>query len=377
MYQCMLGDACNEDWFHDTCIVGEKYPEVDAEAPGDGAPEVGMKVENQGDIVIDEIKNEDSAPVNPTPNCTAHVATNGPTNESSSAAADGEDEDDEDDDYHPPGFPTPSAFSAFICWLCVTKNPWLRNYSGTPGFLPAVFKTDAKDLIPTTASQSIHISSTDGPPSKKRKASPDADMPDAPPYPKRPHALEQPMPTPALTFTTDSTTTLCTLPPPPNITLPLSLFLTHPVHELPNGPTTFCHCPSHLPNFSHSPLNLLISSVEETTYKPPLSRPSSPTGSHHSILDMGERALSTMDRVKAIEGVMAYNHMKEKLREFLKPFAEGGGVVGAEDVRRYFEKLRGEGAPSGGSIGRANGGGPSGDANGNEESDGRREQSGY
>lgn len=84
-----------------------------------------------------------------------------------------------------------------------------------------------------------------------------------------------------------------------------------------------------------------------------------------------------MDRVKAIEGVMAYNHMKEKLREFLKPFAEGGGVVGAEDVRRYFEKLRGEGMPGGGSSSRRNGGGSSEDANGNEESNGRREQRGY
>lgn len=368
MYQCLLGDACNEDWFHDTCIVGEKYPEVDTEASGDVSLGVGKKMENQDDIVIDEIKNEDSLPGSPTPDCSAHAATNGSTNESNNAAADDED-DDEDDDYCPPGFPTPSSFSAFICWLCVTKSPWLRNYSGTPGFLPAVVKTDARE----------YISSTDGPPSKKRKASPDADMSDAPPHPKRPHALEQPIPTSVTTSTATDMTTLCTLPPPPNVapTHPLSLFLTHAVHELPNGPTTFCHCPSHLPLFSRSPLNLLISNIEETTYKPPLSRPSSPTGSHHSILDMGERALSTMDRVKAIEGVMAYNHMKEKLREFLKPFAEGGGVVGAEDVRRYFEKLRGEGMPGGGSSSRRNGGGSSEDANGNEESNGRREQRGY
>ena len=85
---------------------------------------------------------------------------------------------------------------------------------------------------------------------------------------------------------------------------------------------------------------------------------------------MGERALSTMDRVKAIEGVMAYNHMKEKVREFLKPFAEGGGVVGAEDVRAYFEKLRGEG--SGGGKGNGGGNGAGGGSGSN-----RKEQSGY
>jgi len=118
--------------------------------------------------------------------------------------------------------------------------------------------------------------------------------------------------------------------------------------------------------------------VEEPTYEPPLSRPSSPTGSHRSILDMGERALSTMDRVKAIEGVMAYNHMKEKLREFLKPFAEGGGVVGAEDVRRYFEQLRGEGTSgkgSAGTVGKGKASGGPGD--GNEGTDARKEQRGY
>lgn len=83
---------------------------------------------------------------------------------------------------------------------------------------------------------------------------------------------------------------------------------------------------------------------------------------------MGERVLSTMDRVKAIEGVMAYNHMKEKVREFLKPFAEGGGVVGAEDVRAYFEKLRGEG----------NGGGKWNDGgSGSGSGSNRKEQPGY
>ena len=84
---------------------------------------------------------------------------------------------------------------------------------------------------------------------------------------------------------------------------------------------------------------------------------------------MGERALSAMDRVKAIEGVMAYNHMKEKVREFLKPFAEGGGVVGAEDVRAYFEKLRGEGSGGGKGSGGSGSGGGSGSS--------REEQSGY
>ncbi|KAF8467269.1 hypothetical protein BDZ91DRAFT_680431, partial [Kalaharituber pfeilii] len=186
MYQCYLGDACNEDWFHDKCIVGL-----------------------------------------------------------------------------PPGFPAPSTFTHFICWLCVQKNPWLRNYAGTPGFLPAVIKRDL-------------VSKED--------------------YEKADALLAQPR-----------------ILPEPSVLEP----------EIKPQPS---------------------SSEDINTPLSPAHQPSSPTSSRApSILDMGERALSTMDRVKAIEGVMAYNHIKEKVKDFLAPFAKEGKEVGAEDVRRYFEKLRGDG----------------------------------
>ena len=43
-----------------------------------------------------------------------------------------------------------------------------------------------------------------------------------------------------------------------------------------------------------------------------------------------------------IEGVMVYNHLKQKVKSFLQPFAESGQAVGAEDIKAYFEKLRGD-----------------------------------
>ena len=43
-----------------------------------------------------------------------------------------------------------------------------------------------------------------------------------------------------------------------------------------------------------------------------------------------------------LEGVMVYNHLKDKVKSFLKPFAESGEPVGAEDIKAYFEKLRGD-----------------------------------
>lgn len=39
---------------------------------------------------------------------------------------------------------------------------------------------------------------------------------------------------------------------------------------------------------------------------------------------------------------MVYNHLKDKVKSFLQPFAESGQPVAAEDIKAYFEKLRGD-----------------------------------
>lgn len=67
---------------------------------------------------------------------------------------------------------------------------------------------------------------------------------------------------------------------------------------------------------------------------------------------------------------MAYNHLKEKVKGFLQPFAESGQAVSAEDVKDYFAKLRGdeETVRTAGKAAVAGGDGADGDN--------RREQSG-
>lgn len=75
-----------------------------------------------------------------------------------------------------------------------------------------------------------------------------------------------------------------------------------------------------------------------------------------------------MDRVKAIEGVMAFNHLKEKLTPFFKEFAESGRVISAEDIKAHFAKMRGDEGPVGEEEGEKAGDG---------EEDKRREQGGY
>ena len=67
---------------------------------------------------------------------------------------------------------------------------------------------------------------------------------------------------------------------------------------------------------------------------------------------------------------MAYNHLKDKVKSFLQPFAESGQAVGAEDIKAYFEKLRGdEQGIQAAAMSSGNGGGEGG-------GDNRREQSG-
>lgn len=68
---------------------------------------------------------------------------------------------------------------------------------------------------------------------------------------------------------------------------------------------------------------------------------------------------------------MVYNHLKDKVKNFLQPFAESGTPVGAEDIKAYFEKLRGDeqGIRDAAASGAGGESGQGGDDN-------RREQSG-
>ena len=69
---------------------------------------------------------------------------------------------------------------------------------------------------------------------------------------------------------------------------------------------------------------------------------------------------------------MVYNHLKDKVKSFLQPFAESGQAVGAEDIKAYFEKLRGDAEAI-----RNAGGAAVANLDGNDGGDdNRREQSG-
>ena len=316
MFQCLgLGTVetggCGEDWWHPQCLMGLSK---------DWQAEETLK---------------------PTRSNKEPVLANG---------AEEEHQREDDDTQMPLGFPQEEDFESMICYKCVESNPWIRQYAGTAGFLPAVFKRsaapspeiEAKGGAPATR-EAPRISDTS---SRKRKASDGETGTRTSSSPKR--------------FKNEAAAAV--LPNAiPSDSDPASQSIQHKHESLPAAPSGpfnlflkeefrdhLCHCPSCFPNLLPHPQLL----DEEETYEPPLSESGSeagPPGSGAtrsqgtgSLLERGEAALSGVDRVRAIEGVMVYNNLKEKVKAFLKPYAESGQPVGAEDIKAYFEKLRGD-----------------------------------
>jgi len=283
----------------------------------------------------------------------------------------------------PPGFPNEDDFESMVCYKCVESNSWIKRYAGTPGFLKPLFKQNSQQKLDVDVAKESAASSNTMM-SLKRKAS-DSDLAAGPSSPsKRIKDKENTSVSPTTTKDTMNTTA--------NLMSSASPTEAKPAHKheaLPPAPTgTFslflqpdfsehiCHCPACYPNLIPHPQ--LIEAEE--VYEPSLSSasrsesgaaPGSGTRSQGtaSLLDRGEAALSAMDRVKALEGVMVYNHLRDKVKAFLKPYAESGQAVSAEDIKAYFEKLRGDEA----AIKEA--GAKSMDGAG--DGDNRREQSGY
>ncbi|KAK6513294.1 hypothetical protein TWF281_004934 [Arthrobotrys megalospora] len=266
MYQCLLGERCGEDWFHDRCILG---------LPSD-----------------------------------------------SSANA------DEDDSGGLKGFPDEDSFEYFICWKCVSANSWLLKYAGTPGFLEPVV---CREGIMEYSDQSGAAVA-----SRKRKAN-SISTDDDPGHVNPPPALRTSgfsVPAPESTDVGAGDTPSCKLPQRehPDLTnKKVSLFLHSDFRD------HICRCNSCLEKLKNHKCLL----EEETTHEPPLDSDAEESTGHESLLDAGEKALSSIDRIRAIEGVMAYNMLKEKVKEFLQPFAEEKRIVCQEDVKKYFEELKG------------------------------------
>lgn len=333
MFQCLgLGTAetggCGEDWWHPECLIG--------------LPRDWYKTQKK-----EETKGEE---------------------ESKEPMSTG---DDEEETPLPPGFPAEDDFDTFICFKCVDSNPWLKRYAGTSGFLSPVYKQGGLGATGKGATETLSESDqAEG--TRKRKADDNGD--EEAPAPKRTKEDEdsantKPESKPEGPEETQGTKHK-SLPTAP--TGSFSLFLKEDFRD------HFCRCPECYPNIAPHPQLR----EEEEAYEPPLSDAGASNAGESagtSLLDRGEAALNTMDRVRAIEGAMAYNQLRDNLKGFLKPYAETGKAVSAEDIKAYFETLRGDNQgiqDAAGQASAASNGGGSGNGDGDGNGDNRREQSG-
>lgn len=356
MFQCLGLDnhdgGCGEDWYHPGCLVGMD-PRWFDEMDGRRKPQPS-------------IKDSDGAEL-------ATIAEESAELQGEARDAPEEAVDDDDDPPMPPGFPEEDDFEGFLCYKCVEANPWIKQYAGTMGFLPAVV------LYPAEKPPGPEV---DEAATKKRKADADAEgqveakraknEADGAPAPAaeapaRAHteAAEPPAGQDGAEVDGPSPGSDCKLSGlPPPAAGRFSLFFKEDFRD------HLCRCaPCLRRNARHHPQLL----EEEDVYEPPMSASGDDSthgggGSGGSLLERGESALRNMDRVRAIEGAMAYNHLKERLKPFFQRFADSGRAVGAEDIKAYFAQLRGdEQAIRDARRGAADdAGGP-----------GRREQSGY
>lgn len=341
MFQCLgLGTAetggCGEDWYHPGCLVGmgprwfeNMKPSANGTAKAHAAAGDALATITEGD----EERGGDT-----------------------SAMMDGEDEEPP----MPPGFPDEDDFEGLICYKCVESNPWVKAYAGTSGFLNPVHveqpakSEEAQDS--TVGTKRKADNSEDEAETKRVKSEDTTQIVEG-------EAVKLQPPE-------DSTDKGlgCKLP---NMATPskgcFSLFFKEGFRD------AFCKCSSCYRLLNDHPQLL----EEEEVYEPPLSEDGASqhggsTNGSGSLLERGESALRNVDRVRAIEGVMAYNHLKERLKPFFQQFAESGQAIGAEDIKAYFAKLRGDeqDIKEAGEAAASSGGADDGNRN-------RREQGGY
>lgn len=374
MFQCLgLGTAdqggCGEDWWHPSCIVGLGPQWLDNQmvtAKKIKKNESGSLLSSVTEVapaVVESREGGNSESSGGLLDTIVHVASAVVADRDEASS---EEDLDEEELPLPPGFPAEDDFDGFICYKCVDSNPWIKKYAGAPGFLAPVFKRSAAPSPEAGAaikedSETLSEIVANG---RKRKASEEADS-EAEKDAKRAKDSHTDIgissaPTTAATAQNDNDNSNCRykfLPTPPSE--PVSLFFKSDFRE------HLCRCADCFPRLAkHSQLL-----EEEDTYEPPISESNEDAAStvgSGSIYDRGESALKNVDRVKAIEGVMAYNHLKDKLTPFFKEFAESGKAISAEDIKAHFAKMRGDEE----AIKKAGE-----DAAGS--TDNRREQSGY
>ncbi|KAL6303793.1 hypothetical protein BKA93DRAFT_325400 [Sparassis latifolia] len=285
MIQCL---AC-EDWFHESCLnLRERPPSRD-----------------------------------PSPE---------PTQESPDA-------DDAASEASSSGLPPPlisaSDYDSFVCGACVRKIDTLRRYAGTSKVLMVVRDSPSDkwriigDEDAGSSTVEVDIAEPGSSAGEKRAHSPTKpDAPDAKRARLSPVALSsQPCLAPAMNPRAQELLSSQESRDDEGLQAfsPLGcgdVFLTEGWRE------RWCRCGACLPSLRAHQYLL----EEEETYEPPED-----PDSGLSLEELGLRALQRLPRDRAIDGIRAFNEMRDDLMNHLRPFAQEGKVVTEGDIRAFFD----------------------------------------
>ncbi|KAI5122857.1 hypothetical protein M0805_003150 [Coniferiporia weirii] len=295
MIQCL---AC-EDWFHESCLnLRERPPSRDPSPEREPPPEA-----RDGEPTADN--NADAV------------------SEASSSGL-------------PPPLITDTAYDSFICRSCVLANSTLRRWVGTKGAITVIRDaTDAPWTVFDGASEDEVFRNADGAAGNKRTFEAAGDMSEES-NTKRPRTESK---VGDGTPETAKIECICLAPTRSEKAERIleAIYLEPANFEYGTGDVfltegwrmRWCHCENCLPALEAQPFLL----AEEETYEPPEDPDSA-----FSLEELGMRALQSLPRDRALDGIRAFNEMRDELLHYLRPFAQEGKVVNEADVRRFFEE---------------------------------------
>ncbi|KAG5439765.1 hypothetical protein PCANB_000047 [Pneumocystis canis] len=216
--------------------------------------------------------------------------------------------------------PNDMDFDLFICRTCVKKESWLKKYIHVKGFYWNKNKEKEidqeklqKNVEGMVINENMNSKALDFYDNKKREGDVDNSTEVSIKRSKTDEYISVPCSWAALPLGPEED---------------ISLFLSNDFRLY------MCHCVQCLSLAAKNPILL----AEEETYEP--SEDSD--NENLNLMDAGLRALNSLPRVQAIEGIIAYNHIKDELSKFLRPYAEEGKVVTENAIREFFEKQKEE-----------------------------------